>query len=53
MRSATEATELSVRVSREQFDAITGALTGTWQPDRRQVSPDIVMDTAAVAAAFA
>ena len=30
-----------------QTDAITGALTGTWQPDRRQVSPDIVMDTAA------
>ena len=48
MRSATEATELSVRVSREQFDAITGALVARTLAVLRRVMRDAKTDTAAV-----
>jgi molecular chaperone HscA len=48
MRSATEATELSVRVSREQFDAITNALVARTLAVLRRVMRDAKTDTSAV-----
>ena len=48
MRSATEATELSVRVSREQFDAITGHLVARTLSVLRRVMRDAKTDTSAV-----
>jgi molecular chaperone HscA len=48
MRSATEATELSVRVSREQFDAITSALVARTLAVLRRVMRDAKTDTSAV-----